>query len=237
MTSGHPILADICYALGSVLFVTKFLTWEENKQQAPTKRRAVSGIGVAVTVLLLVLAVWGTGKLNPPTVTSVPPTLEETLEKQRAEVLKDIIITTYVPSGDIWASMFTATNNSSYDIVLKKFGVAPRLMITSYAPTGRPVIVEGNGMNFQNILLDGSTIKGGGDSASLPLLVLRRFYPAGDLKCADITVSFQYELKSQLGVPQEKRVRMAMDRSAGLTWFPQPMDYSHPFCVKPPNAP
>lgn len=65
MTSGHPLLADICYVFGGFLFIVKFVTWEENRRQAPKRRRLVSTIGVVMSALVTILAVWGNHKLNP----------------------------------------------------------------------------------------------------------------------------------------------------------------------------
>jgi hypothetical protein len=59
MTSGHRVLADVFYLLGAGLFLAKFHTWE------PNKKRTVLGFGMAATVLLAAVAVWGNHALNP----------------------------------------------------------------------------------------------------------------------------------------------------------------------------
>jgi hypothetical protein len=68
MTSSHPLLADLFYLVGSSLFLLKFLTWEEHKNQPTATRRKWSIIGVTVTALLTFLAILGTHKLNVPVV-------------------------------------------------------------------------------------------------------------------------------------------------------------------------
>ncbi len=65
MTSGHPILADICYVIGEFLFLLKFLTWEEHKNQIPAKRGAVLAAGFLGTFFLTAFAMWGNHRLNP----------------------------------------------------------------------------------------------------------------------------------------------------------------------------
>jgi hypothetical protein len=64
-TSAHPVLADVFYVFGAALFVVKFLTWEENRQQPINKRRKIFAVGVGATVLVLSLSIWGNHRLNP----------------------------------------------------------------------------------------------------------------------------------------------------------------------------
>jgi|NGEPerStandDraft_6_1074524.scaffolds.fasta_scaffold08182_3 hypothetical protein len=67
MTSGvpyHVLLADIFYCIAGVLFIWKFLTWEDAKQQDSHKRRDISAIAIGCTVVVLVVAVGGNHYLN-----------------------------------------------------------------------------------------------------------------------------------------------------------------------------
>ena len=53
MTSGHPWAADGFYVLGAALFLIKFWTWEETRQQPPARKRALQA---GVTLLSLTIA-------------------------------------------------------------------------------------------------------------------------------------------------------------------------------------
>jgi hypothetical protein len=64
MTSNHPIQADVSYVLGAVLFVAKLLTWEEAKQQPPTKRIIGFSFGIGAVIIVTVLSIWGNHRLN-----------------------------------------------------------------------------------------------------------------------------------------------------------------------------
>ena len=64
MTSGHPILADVFYVAGAVLFLWKLLIWEELKNQRRVKRFAVSAIGVSCVLLMAAVAIWADHKFN-----------------------------------------------------------------------------------------------------------------------------------------------------------------------------
>jgi hypothetical protein len=65
MTSTHAILADISYLVGAALFLGKFLTSEESRQQPHRKRRRIHRIGITVTTMILVIALLGNHKMNP----------------------------------------------------------------------------------------------------------------------------------------------------------------------------
>jgi hypothetical protein len=63
-TSSHAVIADFFYALSAILFVAKFLTWEDIRQQTPDKRRLPNATAVLSTGLVLVLMIWGNHRLN-----------------------------------------------------------------------------------------------------------------------------------------------------------------------------
>jgi hypothetical protein len=63
-TSGHPWIADWFYAAGAALFLAKFLTWEEAKQQDAKKRRKFVLIGVVLTTVLVLGAAFGNHRIN-----------------------------------------------------------------------------------------------------------------------------------------------------------------------------
>jgi hypothetical protein len=65
MTSGHPVLADVCYVLGAGLFTAKFITWEENINQPQNKSRKTTAIAIGLTLMVLIFSVVGNYKLNP----------------------------------------------------------------------------------------------------------------------------------------------------------------------------
>jgi len=64
MTSGHPWIADAFYVAGGVLFLVKFLTWEDAKAQPKNKRILLMVMGSALTVLLTVAVMLGNHALN-----------------------------------------------------------------------------------------------------------------------------------------------------------------------------
>lgn len=63
MTSGHAFVADGFYIASAVLFIFKFLTWEEAKS-APNK---VIAYGLLITLLVLVVAIGGNHLMNAST--------------------------------------------------------------------------------------------------------------------------------------------------------------------------
>ena len=64
MTSSHPWVADGFYLAAGLLFLGKFLTWEEASQTDPRKRLRLVAIGVTCTVVALTLAIFGNHKLS-----------------------------------------------------------------------------------------------------------------------------------------------------------------------------
>jgi len=63
-TSGYPWVADGFYLVAGLLFLVKFLTWEEGRQQ-DLKRRLMMDLGTSVLAVCMVgLACWGNHKLN-----------------------------------------------------------------------------------------------------------------------------------------------------------------------------
>jgi hypothetical protein len=68
MTSSHPILADVCFVLGAILFAIKFLTWEGSRGA-----RWVKPTIMVVLVILTCLGIWGNHGLNAQTAQNPPP--------------------------------------------------------------------------------------------------------------------------------------------------------------------
>jgi cytoskeletal protein RodZ len=61
-TSSHPWIADAFYVASAILFVAKFITWEDVD---PTRRRGANSITVLVVAIILVLVIGGNHRLNP----------------------------------------------------------------------------------------------------------------------------------------------------------------------------
>ena len=64
MTSGHPLIPDSFYLLAGLLFLAKFLTWEEARQQDPKKRTIIIIVGTLITLIIVGGAIFGNHKLN-----------------------------------------------------------------------------------------------------------------------------------------------------------------------------
>ena len=64
MTSSHVWLGDIFFLLAGTLFLAKFFTWEDARQQSPAIRRRLSLIGLLTTVTLTIVALVGNHYLN-----------------------------------------------------------------------------------------------------------------------------------------------------------------------------
>jgi len=54
LTSGHPWAADVFFVVGAVVFVAKFLTWEDARQQPGVSKKLLFG---GITILVLIFAV------------------------------------------------------------------------------------------------------------------------------------------------------------------------------------
>jgi hypothetical protein len=65
MTSPHPFVADGFFVSGAILFLAKFVTWEEAHAQANSRSKVV-GMGVAITLVVLFIAIGGNHILNRP---------------------------------------------------------------------------------------------------------------------------------------------------------------------------
>ena len=65
MTSNHPWLADVFYLIGGILFLAKFLTWEETRQQDKPKRQRSQVVAIGSTFLVLGVAIAGNHLINP----------------------------------------------------------------------------------------------------------------------------------------------------------------------------
>ncbi len=72
-TSSHPWVADAFYVFSTVLFVVKFFTWEDIRQQEPARRWRANSLAVAASVAVLALAITGNHHLNPSSTSSSVP--------------------------------------------------------------------------------------------------------------------------------------------------------------------
>ena len=69
MTSSLPYhvwIADVFFVAASGLFASKFLTWEDARQQEARKKRAISALVVVCTLVVLAISVGGNHYLNRP---------------------------------------------------------------------------------------------------------------------------------------------------------------------------
>src|ERR1017187_5148616 len=64
MTSSHPLIADGSYIAAAVLFLSKFVTWEETRQQDDGARLKVVVGGVGITLAVLSASIFGNHRLN-----------------------------------------------------------------------------------------------------------------------------------------------------------------------------
>jgi len=92
MTSNHSALADFFFSASAILFVPKFLTWEDARQLDGLKRRNSYALAIGLTLIVLCVAIWGNHKLNSsrqdvPRVVQSPP-IERPLEKKPEDTLK-----------------------------------------------------------------------------------------------------------------------------------------------------
>jgi hypothetical protein len=63
-TTDHPLLADLFYSVSAVLFVVKFLTWEDARQLDRPKRNRSYGLAIGLTLLILCATIWGNHRLS-----------------------------------------------------------------------------------------------------------------------------------------------------------------------------
>jgi acyl carrier protein len=54
LTSGHPWAADVFFVVGAVIFLAKFLTWEDARQQPGVSKKLLFG-GITILVLIFTL--------------------------------------------------------------------------------------------------------------------------------------------------------------------------------------
>jgi hypothetical protein len=73
MTSNHPWLADVFYVAAGILFLAKFLTWEDARQLDRPKRNRSYGLAIGLTLAALCIAIWGDHRLSAPEVVQSPP--------------------------------------------------------------------------------------------------------------------------------------------------------------------
>jgi hypothetical protein len=66
MTSDHPWIADVFFIFGFVLFLARFLTWEDAKTQAKVTRAFIAQSALIVIILICFAAIAGNHYLNGP---------------------------------------------------------------------------------------------------------------------------------------------------------------------------
>jgi hypothetical protein len=71
MTSNHPWIADVFFLAGSILFLARFLTWEEAKSHDKVTRAFIVQSTTIVTVLICIGSIAGNHYLNRAAV--IPP--------------------------------------------------------------------------------------------------------------------------------------------------------------------
>ena len=64
MTSAHPWLGDVFLVTSAVLFLTKFLTWEEARQQTHSVRHRISLLAILITAMVSIASILGSHYLN-----------------------------------------------------------------------------------------------------------------------------------------------------------------------------
>jgi hypothetical protein len=119
MTTGHPTLASIFYLLGAVLFLVKFLTWEETKRASGDKRTFVSLLAIVGTVVLTAAALWGTVKLNP----SVPQVSASS--NQLVKTQSTATVPSVPPIGICYAILMGQGNGDSIPVMTENPTAVP----------------------------------------------------------------------------------------------------------------
>ena len=77
MTSPYPLVAGGFFSVAAVLFLAKFVTWEEARAQTSSRGKVIV-IGTVITAFILILAIGGNHLLHRPVVTSIKPALAAT---------------------------------------------------------------------------------------------------------------------------------------------------------------
>ncbi len=89
-TSGHPWIADACYVFSAALFVAKFFTWEDVRQQELTRRRRANSVAAGAATIILALIISGNHYLNLSAKSATPnlasQTNNATQEKPKSEI-------------------------------------------------------------------------------------------------------------------------------------------------------
>ena len=63
-TIDHSLLADLFYSASAVLFIMKFLTWEDARPLDKPKRNKSYGLAIGITLIVLCTIILGNHKLN-----------------------------------------------------------------------------------------------------------------------------------------------------------------------------
>lgn len=152
-TSGHPWIADAFYVCSAVLFVTKFLTWEDIRQQEPKRRRRANSLALAISVVVLAFAIAGNHHLNQSSGNILPnPTLQVTPTQGQ-------------PSSEPASKppVSSETTNTKDDVQVKTEHHAPEDKVTARVDRGKKA--EGSGSSTPPITINnapnGIAISGG----------------------------------------------------------------------------
>ncbi len=96
-TSGHPWIADACYVFSAALFVARFFTWEDIRQQELTRRRRANSLAAGAATIILALIIAGNHYLNP-SAKSVAPNSASRTNNATQETPKSEIVSKQPPT-------------------------------------------------------------------------------------------------------------------------------------------
>jgi len=63
-TTDHSLLGDFFFSASAVLFMVKFLTWEDARQLDRPKRNKSYGLAIGLTLIVLCAMIWGNHRLS-----------------------------------------------------------------------------------------------------------------------------------------------------------------------------
>ena len=245
MLTPHPLAADFLFGLGSLLIVTKFVTWEDARNDK--NRNSIMVFACLITFGITGSAMWWNHKINPEPspagqgLTS-PTTTEAILPPAISQVRDDVFdkLTFSYKSmpdgkGNPNHAVFTVTNGSKYEISKKH-----QLRCDTVLEVGmNGTVVSKNGISATgpgNQLLTGNDIPHLSwdfpmkpyDSMSVPCLSL---VTIADPECTDVLLSFWFSLESQPEIEQVKQVRyLGLTKGGDLEWFPMALHQTTSVC-------
>ncbi len=82
-TTDHPLLADLFYSASAVLFMAKFVTWEDAGQLDKPKRNKSYALAIGLALIVLCAMILGNHRLNA---SHVAPGVIESLRNQNQKV-------------------------------------------------------------------------------------------------------------------------------------------------------